>query len=115
MRRQLDLQLSDTALRMALEFEQAVTGYRTALARRGAARHARGAAHEARRVASETYQLGAAIVADVLDAQRREVQAEVDAVASFSNAWIAAAGLARAVGRLPHQAWGPPAGSWSKA
>lgn len=105
--RQLELQLADTDLRVALEVEQAVTGYRTALARLDAARQARIAAQEARRVASETYQLGAAIFADVLDAQRREVQAEVDAVASFFNAWIAAARLARAVGRLPHQAWGP--------
>lgn len=105
--RQLELQLADTDLRVALEVEQAATAYRTALARLGAARQARIAAQEARRVAGETYQLGAAIFADVLDAQRREVQAEVDAVASFFDAWIAAARLARAVGRLPGEAWGP--------
>jgi len=105
--RQLELQLADTELRVALEVEQAVTAYRTALARLEAARQARVAAQEARRVAGEMYQLGAAIFADVLDAQRREVQAEVDAVASFFNAWIAAARLARAVGRLPDEAWGP--------
>ncbi len=105
--RQLELQLADTDLRVLLEVEQAVTGYQTALARLAAARQARAAAQEARRVASETYQLGAAIFADVLDAQRREVQAEVDAVASFFNTWIAAARLARAVGRLPHEVLGP--------
>lgn len=105
--RQLELQLADTDVRVALEVEQAATAYRTALARLDAARQARVAAQEARRVADETYQLGAAIFADVLDAQRREVQAEVDSVASFFDAWIAAARLARAVGRSPSEAWGP--------
>ena len=41
------------------------------------------------------------------DRERREVQAEVDSVASFFDAWIAAARLARAVGRSPSEAWGP--------
>ncbi|HPC84577.1 MAG TPA: TolC family protein [Thermoanaerobaculaceae bacterium] len=103
--RQLELRLADTENRVALEVEQAVTGYRTALARLEAARQARDAAREARRVAEETYQLGAAIFADVLDAQRREVQAEVNAVASYFEAWVGAARLARAVGRVPGVAW----------
>lgn len=105
--RQLDLQLAETDLQVALEVEQTLSSYRTALARLAAARQTRAAAQEARRVAEEVYQLGAALFADVLDAQRREVQAEVEAVASFFDAWRAAAQLARAVGRMPHLAWGP--------
>lgn len=105
LQRQLALRLADTENRVALEVEQAVTGYRTALARLEASRQARDAAREARRVAEETYQLGAAIFADVLDAQRREVQAEVNAVASYFDAWVGAARLARAIGGVPGLAW----------
>lgn len=105
LQRQLALRLADTENRVALEVEQAVTGYRTALARLDAARQARDAAREARRVAEETYQLGAAIFADVLDAQRREVQAEVNSVASYFDAWVGAARLARAIGQIPGLAW----------
>lgn len=105
LQRQLALRLADTENRVALEVEQTATGYRTALARLQAARQARDAAREARRVAEETYRLGAAIFADVLDAQRREVQAEVNAVAAYFDAWVGAARLARAVGGVPGVAW----------
>ena len=104
-RQQLAFQLEDLENQVAREIEEALVAYRTARDRQRAADAAVQAAREARRVALESYRQGAAIQADLLDAQDEEVQAEFVLIDAFYEAWIQAARLLRAVGRLPTQSW----------
>ena len=104
-RRQLEWQLKDLENEIASEIEEALVEYRTALERRRAAEVAAQAAREATRVAVESYSEGVAIQADLLDAQEDEIQAELVNVEALYDAWIQAARLLRAVGRLPTATW----------
>ena len=104
-RRQLDWQLEDLENEIGHEIEEALVEYRTSRRRQAAAEVAAQAAREAARVALESYREGAAIQADLLDAQEDESQAELVRVDAEYEAWIRAARLLRAVGRLPTQSW----------
>ncbi len=104
-RRQLEWQLEDLERQIAHEIEEALAGYRTANQRHRAAGVAAEAAREASRVALESYQEGAAIQADLLDAQEQETQAEFVLVDALYDAWVQAARLLRAAGRLPTRSW----------
>lgn len=98
---QLRWQRRDVEHRVALELEQALTGYRTARTRHAAAKTAAETAREATHVARESYQLGAALQADLLDAQEQETQAELDVVAAYFDALARWSELLRAAGKLP--------------
>lgn len=104
-RRQLEWQLKDLENDIANEIEEALVEYRTALERRRAAVVAAQAAQEATRVAVESYREGVAIQADLLDAQEQETQAELVSIEALYDAWIQAARLLRAIGRLPTERW----------
>ncbi len=104
-REQLAWQLEDLENRITFEIEQAAAEYRTARERCRAARIAARAAREASHVAGESYQLGVAIQADLLDSQEQEIQAEFVLVDAFYDALIKAARLHRALGQLPTQSW----------
>jgi len=107
-RQQLALQRADLESRIRLESREALTAYRTALARAAAAEFAAATAREAVRVARESYEQGVATQTDLLDAQSRNVAAEVVAVEAFYDARIEAARLARAAGLDPTQSWNFP-------
>lgn len=100
-RDQLGWRLADLESRIAFEIEEALAEYRTARERWRAADAAAEVAREASRVARETYRLGVTLQADVLDAQEREIQAELLASESFYDVLVRAARLRRAVGLLP--------------
>ncbi len=104
-RQQLEWQRRDLQNQIASELEEALVEYRTALERRRAAEVAAQAAQEAARVADESYREGVAIQADLLDAQEEETRAELVRVEALYDAWIQAARLLRAVGRLPTERW----------
>ena len=104
--RQLEWQLAALTNQVKQEVEEAVTEYATALSRWNATEISARAAREASRVARESYQEGVAIQADWLNAQEREIQAEVVLVQAYYGARIRAARLARAVGLLANEAWG---------
>jgi len=103
---QLEWQLAALNNQVRQEVEEAVTQYATALSRWNATEISARAAREASRVARESYQEGVAIQADWLNAQEREIQAEVVLVQAYYGARIRAARLARAVGLLANEAWG---------
>jgi outer membrane protein TolC len=105
-RAQLDWQREDLERQVALELEQAYTGYETALASWTAATAAAAAAREASRVAGENYREGVALQADLLDAQDQEQRADLVEIEAYYEAWIQAARLQRALGRLPTDRWG---------
>jgi len=107
-RQQLALQRADLESRIRLESREALTAYRTALARAAAADVAAATAREAVRVARESYEQGVATQTDLLDAQSRNVAAEVVAVEAFYDARVEAARLARAAGLDPTQSWNFP-------
>ena len=104
-RRQLEWRLKDLENEIGRELEEAVVEYRTSLERRRAAEAAAEVAREAARVALENYREGVAIQTDLLDAQEEEIQAELVNVEALYGAWIQAARLLRAVGRLPTETW----------
>lgn len=104
-RQQLEWQLADLEKGIASEIEESLVEYRTARERQRSAEIAAEAAREASRVALESYREGAALQADLLDAQEEEIQAEFVLVDAFYEAWIQAVRLLRAVGRLPTQSW----------
>ena len=104
-RRQLDWQLRDLENEIGREIEEALVEYRTSRQRQRSAEVAAQAAREAARVALESYREGAAIQADLLDAQEQEIQAEFVRLDAFYEGWIKAAQLLRAVGRLPTETW----------
>ncbi|HEX2254408.1 MAG TPA: TolC family protein, partial [Thermoanaerobaculia bacterium] len=104
-RRQLALQQEDLAAEIRLDLEEALTSYRTALARWESAEVAAAAAREASRVAKDSYQEGVALQTDWLDAQRQETETEILAVDAYYDARREAARLARAVGTLPSAQW----------
>jgi outer membrane protein TolC len=106
-RQQLQWQLAALNNQVRQEVEAALTEYATALSRWRATEISARAAREASRVAVESYQEGVAIQADWLNAQEREIQAEVGLVQAYYGARISAARLARAVGLLADEAWGP--------
>jgi len=104
-RDQLGWQLEELESRIALELATALADHRTAVERRRAARSSARAAREATRVATESYRLGAALQADLLDAQEREIQAELVLIEAAHQALIEAARLRRAAGLLPTEPW----------
>jgi len=100
-RQQLALKLAELEAQVRLETGQALSDYRTALARADSSQIAADAAREALRVARDSFEQGVATQTDLLDAQRRSTSADVLAIAAFYDARIQAARLARAVGRMP--------------
>lgn len=98
---QLGWQLRDLESRIVLEIETALARYRAALARLESAGVAADTAREAARVASETYREGVSLQADLLDAQQREIEAEIQLIDAATRARVEAARLARAVGEYP--------------
>jgi HAE1 family hydrophobic/amphiphilic exporter-1 len=100
-RQQIGWRLRDLESRVVLEIETALARHRAALARLEAAAIAAESAREASRVAAETYREGVTLQADLLDAQQREVEAEIQLVDAAYAARLEAARLARAVGRYP--------------
>ena len=104
-RRQLEWHLAALKNQVKQEVEGALAEYATALSRWAATEISARAAREAGRVAQESYQEGVAIQADWLNAQEREIQAEVILVQAYYGARISAARLARAVGLFANEAW----------
>lgn len=98
---QLAWQLRDLENRIVLDIETALSRYRAALARLEAAGVAAETAREAARVAAETYREGVSLQADLLDAQQREIEAEILLIDAATQARVEAARLARAVGDYP--------------
>ncbi|MEM8964360.1 MAG: TolC family protein, partial [Acidobacteriota bacterium] len=90
---------------VALEIAEARTDYRAARATAEAADLAAEVAREASRVAAESFQLGVALQADLLDAQEQEIQADLSAVRAYYDALIASTRLSRALGKLPTEPW----------
>ncbi len=105
-RQQLDWRRRDLENEIGREIEEALAEYRTSRQRQRAAQTAAEAARESARVALESYREGVAIQADLLDAQEQEIRAEFVRVDAEHEAWIRAARLLRAVGRLPTETWG---------
>lgn len=103
-RQQLGWQLRDLESQVVLDIETSLARYRSALARLEAAELAAETAREAARVAAETYREGVSLQADLLDAQQREVEAEILLIDAAAGARIEAARLARSVGALPTEA-----------
>jgi outer membrane protein TolC len=100
-RQQLGWQLRDLESRIVLDIETALARYRAAAASLAAARTAAEAAREASRVAAETYREGVSLQADLLDAQQREVAAEIRLISDAASTLIEAARLSRAIGEYP--------------
>lgn len=100
-RQQLGWELRDLESRIVLDIETALARYRAARARLESARLSAETAREASRVAAETYREGVTLQADLLDAQQREVEAEIQLVDAAARARIEAARLARSVGEYP--------------
>lgn len=98
---QLAWELRDLENRIVLDIETALARYRAALARLEAAGVAAETAREAARVAAETYREGVSLQADLLDAQQREIEAEILLIDAATQARVEAARLARAVGDYP--------------
>jgi outer membrane protein TolC len=93
------------------EVEAALTEYETAVSRWRASEVSARAASEASRIAGESYREGVAIQADWLNAQEREIEAQVALVQAYYAASISAARLARAVGVPADRAWSEPSES----
>lgn len=110
-RRQLAWQRRDLVNNIVLEIERARTEYSTARERWRSAEVAADAAREASRVAEETYREGVALQADLLDAQQREILAELTRVEAYYDTLTEAARLERAVGRLPGAGLEPSPGT----
>lgn len=100
-REQLAWLRRDQVNRIVLEIESARTQYESARERWHAAETAAVAAREASRVAGESYEEGVALQTEVLDAQQREILAELERVEAYYDALTQAALLDRAVGRVP--------------
>lgn len=100
-RQRLGWQLRDLENRVVLEIETALARYRAALAGLEAAEIAAETAREAARVAAATYREGVTLQADLLDAQQREVEAEIQLIDAAYTARLEAARLERAIGRYP--------------
>ncbi len=104
-KRQLEWRLRDLESEIAREIEEALVEYRTSRQRQSSAEVAAEAAREAARVALESYREGVALQADLLDAQEDEIQAELVFLEAVYDAWIRAARLLRAAGKLPTESW----------
>ncbi len=104
-RRQLEWRLEELESEISRQIEEALVEYRTSRQRQRSAEVAAEAAREAARVALESYREGVAIQADLLGAQEDEIQAEFVRVDAVYDAWIKAAKLLRAIGRLPTETW----------
>jgi outer membrane protein TolC len=102
---QLEWQIAALFNTVKQEVGSALTEYETALSRWEAAEISAQVAREANRVAQENYAEGVALQADLLNAQEREISAEVVRVQSYYGARINAARLARAVGMQADVAW----------
>ena len=102
---QLEWQISALFNQVRQEVEGALTEYEAALSRWEAAEISAQVAREANRVAQENYAEGVALQADLLNAQEREISAEVVRVQSYYSARISAARLARAVGMQADVVW----------
>jgi outer membrane protein TolC len=107
-RQQVELRRADLGARLRLLADEALSNYRTALARADSAQTAAAAAREAERVTRESFEQGIVTQIDLLDAQSQAVAAAVVAVESFYDARIQAARLARALGRMPNAGWTQP-------
>jgi outer membrane protein TolC len=113
-RQQLAYLLADLERRIELEIREGLTAYDTSRARLAASISAAAAAREAARVARANYEEGLALLTDLLDAQRFEIEAEVLEVAAYYDAQVTAARLSRALGLLPTAVW-PAAATTTKA
>ncbi|MEM9594947.1 MAG: TolC family protein [Acidobacteriota bacterium] len=109
-RDQLRWRLLDLERTVAFEIQERLVAYDTALRRRTAALSAARAAGEAARVAQESYRLGVALQADLLDAQDQAVRRQLAADDAELDVRIQAARLRRAVGLLPTEALEAPPG-----
>jgi outer membrane protein len=104
-RDQLAFQLADAVNGVLVEIEEERTGYLTAAERYDAARLAAETAREATRVARESYEEGVVLQVDWLDAQQREIEADLVEIDAYYQAMTNAARLSRAIGALPTEGW----------
>ena len=102
---QLEWQIAALYNQVEQEVESALSDYEAALSRLDAAEISAQAAREANRVAQENYTEGVALQTDLLQAQERQISAEVIRVQAYYSARIIAARLARAVGLQADVAW----------
>lgn len=109
-RRQLALELDEAINQVLVDIERELADYRTSLARHRASQEAADSAREAARVARESYQEGVALLVDWLDAQQREIEAEILEIEVYFGALAGAARLSRAIGALPTEGWPLAAG-----
>jgi outer membrane protein TolC len=100
-RQQRAWELRDLENQIVLQIETALAGYRAAVARESSARTSAETAREATRVAQESFNEGVVLQSDVLDAQEREIEAEIQLVDAIYQAYTERARLARAVGLSP--------------
>ncbi len=110
-RDQLKWRRLDLVRSVRYEIERSLADYNTTVERLRAAQIAAQATGEASRVAAESYRLGVALQADLLDAQDRAIHQELEAEAAFFDSLIQFARLRRAVGLQPSLAFNffPPA------
>lgn len=106
-REQLEWRRRQLVRTVSSEIEQALASYTTSLEQRRAAAPAADAAAEAARVAGESYRLGVALQADLLDAQNLAVQSRLAADTAFYDALIEYCRLRRSLGLLPALDSGP--------
>jgi outer membrane protein TolC len=104
-RQQLEWQITALENQVRQEVEAALTEYETAISRWQASEISARAASEANRIAGESYREGVALQADWLNAQEREIEAQVALVQAYYEARLSAARLARAVGLPADRAW----------
>lgn len=93
--------LEELRRRVVAEIQEAHAAWKTASEREDAARRAVEAAIEAERVAGESYELGVALQAEVLDAQDLAVRSRLALTEATLERRVQAARLRRAVGLLP--------------
>ncbi|MEM8933240.1 MAG: TolC family protein [Acidobacteriota bacterium] len=102
-REQVRWRLEEVRRQVVAELEASRAAWRTAQERLQAAEVASRAAAEAARVAAESYQLGVALQADLLDAQDRAVVRELATIEAYYDLLVEDARLRRAVGVQPSQ------------
>lgn len=98
---QLQWRREELRRQVVAEIEQSRAALHTALETERASAASAAAASEAARVAAETYRQGVALQADLLDAQDRQIAAELSATRATLDRQVQWARLKRAVGRLP--------------
>lgn len=101
--------LEELRRRVVAEIQEAHAAWQTARTREAAARRAAEAAIEAERVAGESYELGVALQAEVLDSQDLAVRSRLSLTEATLERRIQAARLRRAVGLLPTEPFPFPA------